>query len=152
MENKYHPTEMLRNVWGKFFSETEQQNRTIYDYSIFIEVKNNDSLCYQVTAIENKPVGLYKGHLKSSSWREIKDHGMLFIDKKFLGRVHVRFKDRPIKIVGLSSKPSYIHLSYSSPTYNKKNTTDQERYANYHQRWLIMQYGHNGCHHSSYDE
>jgi hypothetical protein len=105
MENKYDPTEMLRNVWGKFFSEAEQQNSTIYDYSIFIEVKNNGHLCYQVTAIKNKPVGLYKGHLKSSSWRELKDHGMLSKDKKFLGRVHVRFKDRPIKIGGEFIKP-----------------------------------------------
>ena len=105
MEDKYRPTEILRLVWNKFFSVTEHQSDAIFDYSIFIEVKNNDSLCYQVTAIKNKPVGLYKGHLKSSSWREIKDHGTLFQYKKFLGRVHVRFKDRPIKIDGEFIKP-----------------------------------------------
>ena len=105
MENKYNPTEILRHAWGKFFSVDDHLNSTIYECSIFIEVNNNDNLCYQVTAIKNRPVGLYKGNYKGSGWEEIKDHGVLFQIKKFLGRVHVRFKDRPIKIGDEFIKP-----------------------------------------------
>lgn len=105
MENKYNPTNIIWHIWNKFSSDTEHQNSSIYDYSIFIEVKNNDNLCYQLTAIENRLVGLYKGHHKGSGWKEIKDHGRLFQDKKYLGRVHVRLKDRPIKIGDEFIKP-----------------------------------------------
>jgi len=98
MEDKYNPFMILRHTWGKFFGIPEYKDGSVEDYSIFIEIKESNLECYQLKAIKNKTICLYRGYCKGSSWREIKDNETLFNDKESLGIVYIRFKDLPIKI------------------------------------------------------
>lgn len=101
MKEKYDPKMILSHMCGKFFGIKGHENVTINDYSIFIEIKNLENQCYRIGSTNNCPA-LHIGYCRSTSWTEIRDHEILFKNKDQLGRVHIRFKNKPIKINGQS--------------------------------------------------
>ena len=96
MEEKYDPLQLVSHVWGKFWALPEHQGSQIEDYSIFIEIKYSKNECYQIRATKNGT--LWKGTCAGTDWRSIKDEEELYKKRDFLGAVHVRFRNKLIKI------------------------------------------------------
>jgi len=96
MEEKYDPLQVVSHVWGKFWALPEHQDSQIEDYSIFIEIKYSKNECYQIRATKNGT--LWKGTCAGTDWRSIKDEEELYKKRDFLGAVHVRFRNKLIKI------------------------------------------------------
>jgi hypothetical protein len=108
MEEKYDPLQLVSHVWGKFWAFPEHQDSQIEDYSIFIEIRYSKKEYYQIRATKNGT--LWKGTDSGTTWRHVKDEEELYKKRDFLGAVHVRFRDKPIKINGkiLDPFPNYI--------------------------------------------
>jgi len=96
MEEKYDPKEMLRLVWSKFSTTIRG---SIDDYSVCIEIKNSNNECYFICSRPNNPIKLLRGKCKTMHGLE-QNFEILFNDKDFLGRIHLRFRNKPINIKG----------------------------------------------------
>jgi len=96
MEEKYNPFQVASHVWGKFWALPGHQISSIEDYSAFIEIKKTEKECYLIRP--SKQGYLWKGNLFGTKWRLIPDLEELFENKDLLGTVHIRFRDKPIKI------------------------------------------------------
>lgn len=108
MEEKYDPLHIVSHVWAKFYTLPEHKNSKIEDYSIFIEIDNNKNECYLIKARED--TFLWKGPCAGTNWDAIKDEEELYKKRDILGAVHVRFRDKLIKIDNkvLDPFPNYI--------------------------------------------
>ncbi len=98
MEEKYDPLLIISHVFGKLFALSGHQKSSINNYSIFIEIKESKNECYQIKIRKNIDDILCKGQCSGTSWRVIKNHEVLSKNKDFLGTVHIRFRNRQIKI------------------------------------------------------
>jgi hypothetical protein len=96
MEEKYDPLQIVSHVWGKFWALPGHRDSQIEDYSIFIEIRYSKNECYQIRATKNGT--LWKGTEPGTTWKAVKDEEELYKKRDFLGAVHVRFRDRPIKM------------------------------------------------------
>ncbi|MDH4218481.1 MAG: hypothetical protein OEW69_08665 [Nitrospirota bacterium] len=96
MEDKYDLLQIVSRVWARFYTLPEHKNSKIEEYSIFIEIKNSNDECYLINAREED--FLWKGMLSGITWQVIMDEEELYKKRDLLGFVHVRFRDKPIKI------------------------------------------------------
>ena len=96
MEDKYNPLHILSLVWTKFWRFPGYQNSAIEDYSIFIEIKQNENECFLISV--SKYGYLWKGSLFGNKWKLITDFKEFYEKKDLLKTVHLRFKDEPICI------------------------------------------------------
>ncbi len=96
MEDKYDPLHVVSHVWAKFYTVPEHKNSKIEEYSIFIEIKYSKNECYQIQAAKNGT--LWKGTCAGTDWRSVEDEEELYKKRDFLGAVHVRFRNKLIKI------------------------------------------------------
>jgi hypothetical protein len=96
MEEKYSPLHVVSQVWGKFWWIPEHQGSRVEDYSIFIGDKQDENECYLIRA--SKSGCLWKGIRFGKSWMSINDEEELYRKREFLGEVHIKFRNNPIKM------------------------------------------------------
>jgi L-rhamnose mutarotase len=107
VEDQYNPVYVISNVWGKFRALLEHQNSQVEDYSIFIETKQSENEGYLIKY--GNDAFLWRGTISGTRWRVIQEPEELYENRNFLGKVHIKFKGKKIKMgnESLGPFPSY---------------------------------------------
>lgn len=95
-EDRYNPVFVISNVWGKFQAFPTHRNSRIEDFTVFIEIKSGRKKGYLIEF--GDAVFLWRGTRPKTGWMVIEDPEELHKKRHLLGKVHVRFKGRRIKI------------------------------------------------------
>jgi hypothetical protein len=96
MEEKFNPLHAASCVFAKFWMLPDHQGGELADYSIFIEIKQSENMCYLIRP--TKSGYLWKGILSGTKWKLITNFEELNENKDLLGAVHIKFRDKPIEI------------------------------------------------------
>ncbi len=102
-EDPYNPVYVISNVWGKFQALPAHRNSRIEDYAVFIEVRRSRNRGYLIEF--GNDVFLWRGTPSKTGWTLIEEPETLYRKRYSLGKVHVRFKGKKIKIGNRSLPP-----------------------------------------------
>lgn len=95
-EDLYNPVFVISNVWGKFQALRGQRNSKIEDFTVFVEFKRSRKKGYLIEFGDD--IFLWRGTISKTGWIVIEDPEELYRKRHSLGKVHVRFKGRKIRI------------------------------------------------------
>jgi len=102
-EDLYNPVYMISNVWGKFQALPAYRNSRIEDYAVFIEIRRSRNRGYLIEFGDD--VFLWRRKPSRTGWTLIEEPEALYRERHSLGKVHVRFKGKKIKIGKRSLAP-----------------------------------------------
>lgn len=96
MIEKYDPDRIIMNTWERFSAFDEYKDSEVHDFKVYIEIKESNHAMYIIGGYKNN-FFLLKDTLRSSK-TTITSTKNLAKDKALLGKVHVEFKKKRIKI------------------------------------------------------